>query len=66
VAGTGWAISDNYATDYSAASPTIGATYNSTNTSWRGQFAGFTGLTVARFYAWRPDSTSLISFSAEL
>ena len=66
VAGTGWAISDDYAADYAAPSPVIGSTYSVSTTSWRGQLTGFTGLTIGRFYAGRADISSLISFSAEL
>jgi len=68
VAGTNWIISDNYNADNTASSPSIGATYSSSTTSWRGQLTGFAGaLVVARWYSWIPNtSTSLISFSAEL
>ena len=66
VAGTSWTISDDFATDFTAASPVIAATYNVSTTSWRGQLTGFTGLTVSRIYAWIPNSASQISYSAEL
>ena len=66
VAGTSWIISDDYITDYTAASPTIATTYSISSTSWRGQLTGFSGLTTGRFYGWVPAVGNAISFSSEL
>jgi len=64
--GASWIISDDFTADFTAASPTIGATYSQSTTSWRGQLSGFSGLTVARFYGWVPATGNAITFSAEL
>ena len=66
VAGASWIISDDYTADFTAASPSVGATYSQSPTSWRGQLTGFSGLTVGRFYGWVPATGNAISFSAEL
>jgi hypothetical protein len=66
VAGTTWAISDNYIADVDTSSPTIPAVYAISNTSCRYSLGGFTGLTTGRWYGSRPVSTSLIAFSAEI
>lgn len=65
-AGTSWEISDDYIADATASTPTVLATYNSSNTSWRGQYGGFSGITVGRFYSYRPSSASIVAFDAEL
>jgi hypothetical protein len=66
VAGTTWALTDGYAGDANASSPTILGLDTYSTTSIRLQLGGFTGLTVGRVYFWRAVSTSLIGFSAEL
>jgi len=66
VAGTTWALTDGYAADANASSPTLGGLDTYSTTSIRLQLVGFTGLTVGRVYFWRAVSTSLIGFSAEL
>lgn len=66
VAGTTWNLTDGYAADSTASSPTISAIDVASTTSSRAQLAGFSGQTVGRVYFWRPVSTSLIGFSAEL
>ena len=66
VGGTNWQISDDYIADKTASTPTVLATYGTSNTSWRGQYGGFSGLTVGRFYGYKPSSTSIVAFDAEL
>jgi hypothetical protein len=66
VAGTTWALTDGYAGDANASSPTINGLDTYSTTSIRLQLGGFSGLTVGRVYFWRAVSTSLIGFSAEL
>jgi len=66
VAGTTWSLTDGYASDQTATSPTIGAVDTASIYSIRLQLGGFSGLTVGRVYFWRPVSTSLIGLSAEL
>jgi hypothetical protein len=66
VAGTTWSLTDGYASDQTATSPTIGAVDIASIYSIRLQLGGFSGLTVGRVYFWRPVSTSLIGLSAEL
>jgi hypothetical protein len=66
VAGTTWSLTDGYASDQTATSPTIGSVDTASIYSIRLQLGGFSGLTVGRVYFWRPVSTSLLGLSAEL
>ena len=66
IRGTTWALSDNYAADANASSPTLPTTYDTSSTGARMAIGGFTGLTVARQYNSRPSTTSLVGLSAEL
>jgi hypothetical protein len=66
IRGTTWALSDNYAADANASSPTLPTTYDTSSTGARMAIGGFTGLTVARYYNSRPSTTSLVGLSAEL
>jgi hypothetical protein len=63
-AGT-WIISDDYTGDPSATNPTIAST-NLSNAGGRVYLAGFSGLTVSRWYASSSGGTSYIIYSAEL
>jgi hypothetical protein len=66
VAGTTWSLTDGYAADETASSPTIVATDVASTNSIRVQLGGFASFTAGRVYFWRPVSTSLIGLSAEL
>jgi hypothetical protein len=66
VAGTQWNITDGYAADANATSPTILSTDRTSPTSIRCNFGGFSGMTYGRFYYWRPSTTSYLGLSAEL
>jgi hypothetical protein len=65
IAGTTWALSDNYAGDANASSPTMPNIYECSSRGARVVLGGFTGLTTGRYYNSRPSTTSLIGLSAE-
>lgn len=68
IAGTTWQMSDNYAADINASSPTIPNFYGYSPQGMRCAIGGFGAGTVVsgRYYNSRPSTTSLFYLSAEL
>ena len=59
-------MSDQYAADFTATTPTVATAPNISNHSGRVQLGGFTGLTTGRWYGGAPNTSAQSIFSAEL
>ena len=59
-------MSDQYAADFAATTPTVATAPNISNHSGRVQLGGFSGLTIGRWYGGNVNTTAQSIFSAEL